>query len=202
MEDEKHRSMNMTIKKVLILTSMLLIGMLECVAQSAQPQIEGFWGVKLGGTESTVTTKVKQSYPSAYYDREVTGHPFRVKNCKLAGLDVDDCQFKFSNGVFSEAKFVKTAGGRFVNASNAQSFVSSLTPQMQSDYQDFCEAISQKYGTPKVSGQTATWRTSNGNSITVKPWTNISSYVMDDGTTWAATGIYIIYSKGSHLNDF
>lgn len=189
----------MSIKRLFFLFVLLLS---VSVSGFAQVQIEGFWGVKLGDTQRSVVSKVKQSYPNADYDMSTKGHPFRAKNVSLAGLDVDDCQFTFTNGIMTKAQFLKSAGGKFVNASNAQSFVSSLTPQMQSDYQDFCEAISQKYGTPRVSGQTATWRTSNGNSITVKPWTNISSYIMDDGTTWAAMGIYIIYSKGSHLNDF
>lgn len=172
-------------------------------AQTSQPQIEGFWGIKLGEPESTVVRKVRQSYPSADYDRSVNGKPFRVNHAKLAGLDVDYCNFKFTNGVLSEAKFTK-AVGRFVEASQAQTYVNSLSPQVQNDYQEFCEAISSKYGTPKVSGQTVTWTTSNGNSIIIKPFTNTTGYIMDNGTTWAGAGIYIIYTyaKGSHLNDF
>ena len=152
-----------------------------CFAQTAQPQIEGFWGVKLGEPENAVVRKV----------------------IKLAGLDADNCSFKFTNGILSEAKFTK-AVGRFVEASQAQAYVNSLTQQVQSDYQEFCEAISSKYGTPKVSGQTVTWTTSNGNSIIIKPFTNTTGYIMDNGTTWAGAGIYIIYTyaKGSHLNDF
>lgn len=172
-------------------------------AQITQPQIEGFWGVKLGEPENTVVRKVRQSYPSADYARDTNGKPFRVNNVKLAGLDADNCIFKFTNGILSEAKFTK-AVGRFVEASQAQAYVNSLSPQVQNDYQEFCEAISAKYGTPRVSGQTVTWTTSNGNSIIIKPFTNTSGYIMDDGTTWAAAGIYIIYTyaKGSHLNDF
>ena len=174
-----------------------------CFAQTAQPQIEGFWGVKLGEPENAVVRKVRQSYPSADYDRSVNGKPFRVNNIKLAGLDADNCSCKFSKGILSEAKFTK-AVGRFVEASQAQAYVNSLTQQVQSDYQEFCEAISSKYGTPKVSGQTVTWTTSNGNSIIIKPFTNTTGYIMDNGTTWAGAGIYIIYTyaKGSHLNDF
>lgn len=190
------------IKRILILTSIMLTAII-CFAQTAQPQIEGFWGVKLGEPENAVVRKVRQSYPSADYDRSVNGKPFRVNNVKLAGLDADNCSFKFTNGILSEAKFTK-AVGRFVEASQAQAYVNSLTQQVQSDYQEFCEAISSKYGTPKVSGQTVTWTTSNGNSIIIKPFTNISGYIMDNGTTWAGAGIYIIYTyaKGSHLNDF
>lgn len=172
-------------------------------AQTAQPQIEGFWGVKLGEPENSVVRKVRQSYPSADYARDTNGKPFRANNVKLAGLDADNCSFKFTNGILSEAKFTK-AVGRFVEASQAQAYVNSLTQQVQSDYQEFCEAISSKYGTPKVSGQTATWTTTNGNSIIIKPFTNTPGYIMDNGTTWAGAGIYIIYTyaKCSHLNDF
>ncbi len=172
-------------------------------AQTSQPQIEGFWGVKLGEPESTVVRKVRQSYPTADYARDTNGKPFRVNNVKLAGLDVDNCNFKFTNGILSEAKFTK-AVGRFVEASQAQAYINSLSPQVQNDYQEFCEAISSKYGTPKVSGQTVTWTTSNGNSIIIKPFTNTPGYIMDNGTTWAGAGIYITYTyaKGSHLNDF
>lgn len=172
-------------------------------AQTSQPQIEGFWGVKLGESENAVVRKVRQSYPSADYARDTNGKPFRVNNVKLAGLDVDNCNFKFTNGILSEAKFTK-AVGRFVEVSQAQAYVNSLAQQVQNDYQEFCEAISAKYGTPKVSGQTVTWTTSNGNSIVIKPFTNTSGYIMDNGTTWAGAGIYIIYTygKNSHLNDF
>lgn len=170
-------------------------------SQTAQPQIEGFWGVKLGESENTVVRKVRQSYPKADYARDSNGHPFVARNVKLAGLDVGAVEIKFSNGIFTEAKFTK-GGGRFVEASQAQAYVNSLSPQVQNDYQEFCEAISAKYGTPKMSGQTVRWTTSNGNSIIIKPWVNIPGYIMDDGTTWAASGIYIIYTKGSHLNDF
>lgn len=192
----------MIVKKLIILASIMLITTLS-YAQSSQPQIEGFWGVKLGETENTVVRKVRQSYPNADYDRSANGKPFRVNNGKLAGLEVNTCDFKFTNGIFTEAKFTK-GGGRFVDASQAQAYVNSLAQQSQSDYQEFCEAISSKYGTPKVSGQTVTWSTSNGNSITIKPFTNTPGYIMDNGTTWAGAGIYIIYTytNGSHVNDF
>lgn len=52
----------MFIKKLLILTSIMLTAILSN-AQSPQPQIEGFWGVKLGESETTVVRKVRQSYP-------------------------------------------------------------------------------------------------------------------------------------------
>lgn len=200
MEDE--RQQYSMIKRILILTSIMLTTIIS-FAQTAQPQIEGFWGVKLGEPENTVVRKVRQSYPSADYDRSVNGKPFRVNNAKLAGLDVNSCDFKFINGILSEAKFTK-GGGRFVDASQAQAYVNSLAQQAQNDYQEFCEAISSKYGTPKVSGQTVTWSTSNGNSIIIKPFTNTPGYIMDNGTTWAGAGIYIIYTyaNGSHLNDF
>ncbi len=188
------------IKRILILTSIMLTAIIS-FAQTAQPQIEGFWGVKLGEPENTVVRKVRQSYPSADYARDTNGHPFVARHIKLAGLDVGAVEFKFSNGVFTEAKFTK-GDGKFVNASQVQPFLNSRSTQVQSDYQDFCEAISAKYGTPKVSGQTVRWVTSNGNSITIKPWINTPGYILDDGTTWAASGIYIIYTKGSHLNDF
>ena len=170
----------MSIKRLFFLFVLLLT---VSISGFAQAQIEGFWGVKFGDSERNVVSKVRQSYPNADYKRDTKGHPFTASQVSLAGLDVDACEFTFKNGIFTKAQFVKSAGGKFVYASNAQSFVNSLMPQMQSDYQDFCEAISQKYGTPRVSGQTATWRTSNGNSITVKPWTNISSYIMYHGTT-------------------
>lgn len=189
-------------KKLLMLISLLIVSVGNSYAQSPQPQIEGFWGVKLGDTENNVVSKVRQSYPKADYDRSVNGHPFRIKNVKLAGIDVNDCIFTFSNGILTSAKFTKSAGGRFVNASQVDSFLSSISQQAQSDYQEFCEAISEKYGTPRASGQTVTWLTSNSNSITIKPFTNTPGYIMDDGTTFAAMGIFIIYTKGSHLNDF
>lgn len=170
-------------------------------AQTAQPQIEGFWGVKLGEPENTVVRKVRQTYPSADYARDINGHPFTATKVKLAGLDVNAVRFKFSNGIFTEAQFT-VGDGKFVNASQVQPFLNSRSSQVQSDYQDFCEAISAKYGAPKVSGQTVRWVTSNGNSIAIKPWINTPGYILDDGTTWAASGIYIIYTKGSHLNDF
>lgn len=192
----------MATRKLFILTSILLTAIIS-FAQTTQPQIEGFWGVKLGEPENTVVRKVRQSYPSADYARDTNGHPFVARYVKLAGLDVGAVEFKFCNGIFTEAKFTK-GGGRFVEASQAQAYVNSLSPQVQNDYQEFCEAISAKYGTPKVSGQTVTWTTSNGNSIIIKPFTNTPGYIMDNGTTWAAAGIYIIYTyaKGSHLNDF
>lgn len=188
------------IKRILILTSIVLTALFS-YAQNPQPQIEGFWGVQLGESEITVVRKVRQHYPKADYARDTNGHPFVARYVKLAGLDVDAVEFKFSNGVFVEAEFSK-GDGRFVNPSQVQSFLNSHSSQVQSDYQDFCEAISAKYGTPKVSGQTVRWTTSNGNSITIKPWVNTHGYIMDNGTTWAASGIYIIYTKGSHLNDF
>lgn len=169
----------------------------------AQAQIEGFWGATLGDSETSVVRKIRQSYPSADYSRDTNGHPFIAKNVKLAGLDVDKCEIKFENGYFTKAQFNKVAGWRSINASQAQSYVASLNQQVQQDYQDFCEAISEKYGTPKVSGQTVTWRTSNGNSITIKPWSMTDTgYIDDRGMTWAGAGIHIIYTKGSHLNDF
>lgn len=190
------------IKRILILTSIMLIAIIS-FAQNAQPQIEGFWGVKLGESENAVVRKVRQSYPNADYARDTNGKPFRVQNAKLAGLDVDNCEFKFKNGIFTEAKFNKVAGWRSVSVSQAQSYLNSLSPNMQSNYQDICDRLSEKYGTPKVSGQTVTWRTSNGNSITVKPWSmSDNGYVDDYGRTWAGMGIHIIYSKGEHLNDF
>ena len=190
-------------KRLFFLTSMLLIGMLGCVAQMTHPQIEGFWGVKLGESESTVIRKVRQSYPKADYSKDTNGHPFGANNVKLAGIDIDRVEFKFKNGVFIEAKFNKSAGWKQVHVSRVQTFLNSISQNMQSDYQECCEAISEKYGTPKVAGQTVKWRTSNGNSITLKPWIKEDfGYVFDDGTTFAGMGFYIIYSKGSHLNDF
>lgn len=193
----------MQIKKLLILTTLLLIVVSSGYAQSPQSQIEGFWGVKLGESENTVVRTVKQSYPSADYAKETVGHPFRVHNCKLAGLDVSHCEFTFTNGIFTRAEFNKSAGWERVPVSSVQSFLNSISQNMQSDYQEFCEAISEKYGIPRVAGQTVTWRTSNGNSITIKPWvTENFGMTFDDNTTYAGMGILIIYSKGSHLNDF
>ena len=193
----------MQIKKLLILASILLTAVCSSYAQSPQPQIEGFWGVKLGESENTVVRTVRQSYPSANYAKDTTGHPFTVGSCKLAGLDVTNCQFTFTNGIFTQAKFNKSAGWKQIHVSRVQTFLNSISQNMQSDYQEFCEAISEKYGTPRVAGQTVTWRTSNGNSITIKPWVKEDSgIVFDDGTTFAGMGFYIIYSKGSHLNDF
>lgn len=193
----------MQIKKILIISCALLIGIFSSVAQNAQPQIEGFWGVKLGDTQRSVVSKVKQSYPNADYDMSTKGHPFRAKNVSLAGIEVGSCEFTFNNGIFTKATFNKPTGWKQIHVSRVQSFLNSLSQQMQSDYQEVCDAISSKYGTPKVSGQTVIWRTSNGNSITVKPWIKEDAgIVFDDGTTFAGMGIYIIYSKGSHLNDF
>lgn len=192
----------MLVKKLFILACILLSSVIS-YAQTSQPQIEGFWGVKLGESETTVVRTVRQSYPSADYDKSTTGKPFRVNNVKLAGLDIDKCEFKFKNGIFTEAKFNKVAGWRSVNMSQVQNYLSSLAQTAQSDYQDICDRLSEKYGTPKVSGQTVSWRTSNGNSITVKPWSMADNgYVDDYGRTWAGMGIHIIYSKGEHLNDF
>ena len=130
-------------------------------------------------------------------------YKFQARNVSLAGLDMDNCEFVFTNGIFTKATFNKPTGWKQIHVSRVQSFLSSLNQQMQSDYQEVCDAISSKYGTPKISGQTVTWRTSNGNSITVKPWIKEDAgIVLDDGTTFAGMGIYIIYSKGSHINDF
>lgn len=78
------------IKRILILTSIMLTAIIS-FAQTAQPQIEGFWGVKLGEPENTVVRKVRQSYPSADYARDTNGHPFVARHIKLAGLDVGAC---------------------------------------------------------------------------------------------------------------
>lgn len=193
----------MSLRKLLILTCTLLVGILGSVAQTIQPQIDGFWGVKLGDTERNVVYKVRQSYPNADYRRDTNGHPFTARQVSLAGLEMDACEFTFKNGIFTKATFNKSVGWKQIHVSRVQSFLNSLTQQMQSDYQEVCDAISSKYGTPKVSGQTAIWRTTNGNSITVKPWIKEDAgIVLDDGTTFAGMGIHIIYSKGSHLTDF
>lgn len=190
----------MSIKRLFFLFVLLLS---VSVSGFAQAQIEGFWGVKLGDTERSVVNKVKQSYTSAKYVKYASGYKFNTGNVSLAGIDMDNCELVFTKGVFTKAIFNRATGWKQIHVSRVQSFLNSLTQQMQSDYQEVCDAISSKYGTPKVSGQTAIWRTSNGNSITVKPWIKEDSgIVLDDGTTFAGMGIYIIYSKGSHLNDF
>lgn len=188
-------------KKRLFLLFVLLLSI--SISSFAQAQIEGFWGVKLGDTERSVVSKVKQSYPSANYVKYSSGYKFKVFNVSLAGLDVDNCEFDFTSGILKKATFNKIVGWKQIHVSRVQSFLNSLTQQMQSDYQEVCDAISSKYGTPKVSGQTAIWKTTNGNSITVRPWIKEDAgIVLDDGTTLAGMGIYIIYSKGSHLTDF
>lgn len=135
------------IKRILILTNILLIALIS-FAQTSLPQIEGFWGVKLGEPENSVVRKVRQSYPSADYDRSVNGKPFRVNNVKLAGLDADNCSFKFTNGMLSEAKFTK-AVGRFVEASQAQAYVNSLTQQVQAIIRNFVKQFPQNMVRPK-----------------------------------------------------
>lgn len=196
----------MSKNKLLSLICLIIISAIQSIAQNTTPQIEGFWGVKLGGRESTVIQTVRKSYPSADYDKNITGHPFRATNVKLAGMDMASCQFTFEHGILAKASFYKSIGKRrLINNTQIQNYFNSLQSQFQSDYQEICETISEKYGNPKVTGQTVTWKSSNGNSITVKPWTSTVEHpdtYSNKGQSFVSMGIYIIYSKGEHLNDF
>ena len=134
-------------KKRLFLLFVLLLSI--SISSFAQAQIEGFWGVKLGDTERSVVSKVKQSYPSANYVKYSSGYKFKVFNVSLAGLDVDNCEFDFTSGILKKATFNKIVGWKQIHVSRVQSFLNSLTQQMQSDYQEVCDAISSKYGIVK-----------------------------------------------------
>lgn len=191
------------LKRLLILSNLMLSLIVSSVAQTVSPQIDGFWEIQLGETEDNVVRKVQQLYPSAKYVEYTYGTPLKAINVKLEGLDVSNCEFKFKDGIFTKATFTQVAGWKNIKASQMQSYFNSLEPKVKSDYQAFYDIISQKYGIPEMSGQTATWRTSNGNSITVKPWSKSDEYVDRNGETWAGKGIYIIYStKGESSNDY
>lgn len=202
-EDEKQK-LKMSNKKFLCFNLLLLFNCFLSYSQTF-PQIEGFWGVKLGERESIVVQQVRKSYPSADYDKNLKGNPFKVRDVKLAGIDMLNCEFTFEHGIFTKATFYESIGHKLISTSQVQNYFNSLQPQFQSAYQEICDILSEKYGTPKVSGQTVTWRSSNGNSITVKPWKYTTEHpdtYSYKGQSIATMGIHITYSKGSHLNDF
>lgn len=167
----------------------------------AQEQIEGFWGIKLGDSETSVVSKVKQQYPNAKYEEFSTGKQFVCRKVYLAGIEVDNCYFTFTNGVFTRARFVKARGGKSMPYSQIQSYLNSIQPNVQNDYVQFCKTIESKYGTPQTFSSTVEWKTSNGNSITIKPWTLTDSMPFSE-EYWVSMGIEIIYAQGTHTNDF
>ncbi len=132
MEDEKRICNHMMIKRLYVLFELLLT---ISICSSAQTQIEGFWGVKLGDTERNVVSKVRQSYPNADYNRDTKGHPFTATKVSLAGVECDRCVFTFTNGTFTKYEFNHTGGWKQVHVCRVQSFLNSLTLQMHSDYQ-------------------------------------------------------------------
>lgn len=167
----------------------------------AQTQIEGFWGVKLGDTESSVVSKVKQQYPNAQYEEFSTGKQFVCRKVHLAGIEVEVCYFTFVNGVFTKARFVKSGGGKRLPYNQIQNYLNSIQPSVQNNYVQFCKTIESKYGTPQTFSSTVIWQTSNGNSITIKPWTLTDKMPFSE-EYWASMGIEIIYAQGTHINDF
>lgn len=167
----------------------------------AQEQIEGFWGVKLGDSETSVVSKIKQLYPNAKYEAYTTGKQFISGKAHLAGIEVANCYFTFTNGIFTSAKIVKAHGGQQVQYGQIQNYLNSIQTYVQDDFVQFCQIMESKYGTPQIYLSTATWRTSNGNSITIKPWT-LKDKTPFDSKYWVSMGIEIIYAKSSHIDDF
>lgn len=169
----------------------------------SQQQIEGFWNIKLGEKESTVIASVKKQYPNAKFDEDIVGKPFRVRNPYLAGIEMNVCEFSFSNNVFVKAEFSKGTG-RVVPEYERQSFISTTEQEILPYYSQLVELMSSKYGTPITSINSALWRTSNGNTITVKlvSSTQREDFLIGKGKVYIYYGMSVIYSTGTHINDF
>lgn len=172
--------------------------MFGCYAQS---QIEGFWGVRLGESESSVVNTIKRQFKDAQYENLST-RQFVVRKAKLAGLDVDACYLIFTDGKLHSAKFTKSYSRFTSSESSAQRFIASVQPDVQNDYIAFCEAFNSKYGMPKSQGTTVKWISSNGNSISVKQFSQCKETPVGSTPYFGAMGVEIIYEIGSHLNDF
>lgn len=165
-----------------------------------QSPIEGFWGVKLGESTSDVVSKVKKIYPKSDWYQ---GSTYRAGNVQIAGLDAYWCYLQFADGVLTEAKFRIEATDRDVPAFLVDSEIKRSQAQAQSTYTQLCNMFASKYGTPTVTGEIATWRSSNGNSINIETKTyfcenKCGDYDPDD--TWnVSVCIHITYSKGSNI---
>lgn len=172
---------------------------------SAQNAIEGFWGIKLGESQNVVINKVKQNYPKAEWSRDSKGDYFVARQVHIAGLEANACEFRFTKGVLSTAEFIVCPdGGRNVPPAQVEAQLKRVLPGVQSVYAQFYNAFTSKYGEPTITGEILTWHSSNGNSITVKPWTNTYENTIgyDVGSWWVAMGLKVTYAKGFHLNDY
>lgn len=167
----------------------------------SQQQIEGFWNIKLGERESIVISSVKKQYPNAKFDDDIVGKPFRVKKPYLAGIEMDVCEFSFSNNIFVKAEFDK-GDAKIIPEYELQSFVSKMEQDLLPYFSQLVNLISSKYGTPIMGGDSALWRSSNGNTIIIKSKTTTNREVFDNGMVWTYYGLTVIYTKGVHVNDF
>ena len=169
----------------------------------SQTQIEGFWGIKLGEPESTVVTKVKQKYPNAKYEQYTSGKEFVAPDVNIAGIDVNCCCFTFRNGIFTKAVFAigNTVPDFFKSMNHVQNFFDSVTANVQNYYAQFYERMQNKYGAPSISSSSSTtWRTSNGNSITISTYKNYN-YLPGVGYS-PAMGVQLTYSLGTNSTDY
>lgn len=178
---------------------------LSITSTYAQSPIEGFWGIKLGESQSIVVNKVKKLYPSSEWSRDSKGNYYVARQVHIAGLEAGACEFRFTNGVLTKAEFIICpSGGRNVPASQVEAQIQRDISAVQSVYEEFSNVFASKYGTPNIAGEIITWRSNNGNSITIKPWINTYENTIgyDVGYWWVAMGIYVTYAKGTHVNDF
>ena len=142
---------------------------LLCLALSAfsiitnAQSIGGFLDFYLGQSMSEVHSITNSKYSSASWD----GNRCIIKNISLAGERFDNLYIEFQNGYINEAWFNKTSTSsgslsHLTNYLNAQAEVhKKIIARLYSAYVS-------KYGKETVmTDQSITWRSPNGNSVTI-----------------------------------
>lgn len=193
--------MNMTNLKSWIL--IVIFCAMGVISSNAQARISSVYGVNLGDSESTVTSKI-----SGTWNTTSKGIRFYKKsNPTLGDCNFDQVTFSFTNGKLSSVAFSSGDGGTMdpnfqgaYGAPNGYEQFLSKSERYQRIYRTMYSNLADKYGSPLINDEDrAVWK-SNGNMIELK-------YTFDDDTNqygWhdGWTSILVKYSVASSSSNF
>ena len=183
---------------------MALICVIISLSATAQTRISSVYGVNLGDSESTVTSKISGSWKTNSKGVKY----YKTTNPTLGSCTFQQATFWFKSGKLYRVSFSSGDGGamdaNFQNAyggSNGYDQFISNSERFRKTYKQMYSNLSSKYGRPSIEDEDkAIWK-SNGNMIELTYEFNdtVNQYGWHDG--W--TSVNVIYSvAGASSSNF
>lgn len=163
--------------KIKTLFLLMLVSIMGVISANAQSRISSVYGVDLGDSESTVSSKI-----SGIWKTNSKGQRYyMVTNPTLGSCTFQQVTFWFTSGKLNQVSFTSAEAGTMdpnfqgIGPNGYEQFLAK-SERFQKMYRTMYSDLAGKYGSPDIEdGERAVWK-SNGNVIELK-------YKFDDDIT-------------------